>query len=178
LPSLPIQYTDYAAWQRNWLQGEVLEGHLRYWREQLQGAPTQLHLPTDYPRPARQSYRGAQLTQQLEPGLVGRLKQLSRSHDVTLFMMLLAVFQTQLHRYSGQAEVVVGVPIANRHQRSTEDVIGFFVNTLALRMDLSGNPTFIELLDRVRGVALGAYAHQDLPFEKLVEELQPERSLG
>ena len=178
LTDLPIQYADFGVWQRNWLQGEVLEGQLAYWRKQLQDIPSVINLPTDRPWPAVQSYRGASQSIEISKELTLALKALSGSHAVTLYMTLLAAFQTLLHRYTGQDNIVVGSPIANRNLQETESLIGFFVNTLVMRSDLSGDPTFRELLRRVREVALGAYAHQDLPFEKLVEELQPKRSFS
>ena len=178
LAELPLQYADYAAWQRTWLTGEVLEAQLGYWREQLDGAPALLELPTDRPRPPVQSYRGGRRRFRLPAPLLTRLKALSRQEGVTLFMTLLAAFNVLLQRYSGQDDIVVGSPIAGRTRVETEGLIGFFVNTLALRTDLSGDPPFAELLGRVREAALGAYAHQDLPFEKLVEELGPDRSLS
>jgi amino acid adenylation domain-containing protein len=175
---LSIQYADYAAWQREWLQGEALERQLAYWRRQLQGAPPMLQLPTDKPRPARQTYCGESRTLLLACELSGLLKELSKKENATLFMTLLAAFQLLLHRYTGQDDIVVGTPIAGRNRSELESLIGFFVNTLALRSDLSGDPSFRELLGRVREVSLGAYTHQELPFEKVLEELQPERSLG
>ncbi|HEX8559091.1 MAG TPA: amino acid adenylation domain-containing protein, partial [Pyrinomonadaceae bacterium] len=178
LAELPVQYADFAAWQREWMQGEVLERELQYWRTQLEGAPPVLELPTDKPRPAVQTFRGAAYSFALPQELAERLRRLSREEGATLFMTLLAGFQALLSRYSGQDDVVVGSPIANRNRAETEPLIGFFVNTLALRTDLSGSPSFRELLRRVRETCLGAYAHQDVPFEKLVEELEPERSLG
>ncbi|MBZ5554816.1 MAG: amino acid adenylation domain-containing protein [Acidobacteriia bacterium] len=178
LSDLPVQYADFAHWQRGWLQGEVLELQLAYWKKQLAGVPAVLELPTDRPRPPVQTFVGAVATMDLPKALSEQLRSLARSEGVTLFMLLLAAFQTLLHRYSHQEDVVVGSPIANRNRVEIEPLIGFFVNTLVLRTDLSGNPTFRELLSRVREVALGAYAHQDLPFEKLVEELRPERSLS
>lgn len=177
LPELPIQYADFAHWQRQWLQGDVLESQLAYWREQLQNIP-RLNLPSDRPRSSVQTYRGATQLIQLPPALTTALEGLSQQEDVSLFMTLLAAFQTLLYRYTGQIDIAVGVPIANRSWRELEGLIGFFVNSLVLRTDLSGNPTFRELLGRVREVALGAYGHQDLPFEKLVEELDPERDLS
>lgn len=177
LPALPIQYADFAYWQRQWLQGEVLESQLSYWRQQLQDIPV-LNLPTDRPRPAVQSYKGAIQPIALSQGLTKALAALSQQAGVTLFMTLLAAFQTLLYRYSGETDIAVGSPIANRNRSEIEQLIGFFVNSLVLRTDLSGNPTFRELLGRVREVALAAYAHQDLPFEKLVEELHPERDLS
>jgi amino acid adenylation domain-containing protein len=178
LPELPVQYADFAAWQREWMQGEVLERELQYWRTQLEGAPPVLELPTDKPRPAVQTFRGAAHSFALPQELAERLRRLSREEGATLFMTLLAGFQALLSRYSGQEDVVVGSPIANRNRAEVEPLIGFFVNTLAMRTDLSGEPTFKELLRRVRETCLGAYAHQELPFEKLVEELEPERSLS
>jgi amino acid adenylation domain-containing protein/non-ribosomal peptide synthase protein (TIGR01720 family) len=177
LPELAIQYADFAVWQRQWLSGDVLEEQLNYWREQLRDLNT-LELPTDRVRPAVQSYRGASMGFALGREETAALKQLSRREGATLFMVLLAAFQVLLSRYSGQSEVVVGTPIANRNREETEDLIGFFVNTLALRVKQDGNLTFQQLLKHVREVCLGAYAHQDVPFEKLVEELQPERDLS
>jgi amino acid adenylation domain-containing protein len=178
LPELPVQYADYALWQRQWLQGAVLETHLDYWTKRLAGAAAVLTLPTDRPRPTVQTFRGARCTMALPAALAERLTALSRQAGVTLFMTLLAAFQTLLCRYSGQTDLVVGAPIAGRTRRETEALIGCFFNTLALRTDLGDDPTFCELLERVREVAMGAYAHQELPFEKLVEILQPERSLS
>ncbi|TMC17580.1 MAG: amino acid adenylation domain-containing protein [Chloroflexi bacterium] len=178
LPALPIQYADYAIWQRQWLQGEVLQDQLVYWQQQLSGAPALLELPTDRPRPAVQTDAGALQTRILPPALLHELKRVSQREGVTLFMTLLAAFQGLLMRYSGQQDIVVGTPIANRGQAGLENLIGFFANTLVLRTDLSGNPGFRQLLARVREVALQAYMHQDLPFEKLVESLQVERSLS
>ncbi|MBV9914404.1 MAG: AMP-binding protein, partial [Sinobacteraceae bacterium] len=178
LPGLPVQYADYAIWQRGWLQGEVLEKQVGYWRERLSGAPAALDLPTDRVRPAVQSYRGAQVRFELSAELFSAAVDLSRRESCTLYMVLLAAFSVVLSRWSGQKDVVVGSPIAGRTHRATEGLIGFFVNTLALRTDLSGDPTFRELLQRVKEVALAAYAHQDLPFEKLVAELNPVRDLS
>jgi amino acid adenylation domain-containing protein len=177
LPPPPIQYADFARWQRGWMTGPVLEEQLAYWRRQLDGAPA-LDVPTDRPRPAVQAFHGAAEAADLEPELVGALEALGRSEGCTLFMTLLAAFQALLSRYTGQEDVTVGSPIANRTRPEVADLVGFFVNTLVLRGDLSGQPTFRELLRRVRETALGAYAHQDLPFEKLVEELHPARDLG
>ena len=177
LAELRIQYADYAAWQRKWLQGEVLERELSYWREQLAGAPAVLELPADQPRPASPSHRGARQSLVLTAELTAALKQLGQREGVTMFMLLLAAFQVLLSRYSGQEEIVVGSPIANRNRSETEELIGFFVNTLVLRTRVTGEARFTEVLGRVREVCLGAYAHQDVPFEKLVEELEPERSL-
>jgi amino acid adenylation domain-containing protein len=178
LPELEVQYADFAVWQREYLSGEVLEEQLSYWKQQLKGAPAVLELPTDRPRPAMQGYRGAKHTFSLARQTSERLKELSRQEGVTLFMTLLAAFQVLLSRYSGQEDIVVGSTIAGRNNAEVEPLIGFFVNALVLRTDLSGNPSFRHLLHKVKEVCLGAYAHQDVPFEKLVEELQPERSLG
>jgi hypothetical protein len=178
LPELSIQYADYAAWQRQWFQGSVLQEQLTYWKEQLKGAPPLLQLPTDRARPKLRSFCGAYESVPLSQDLSHALKKLSQEEGVTLFMTLLAGFQALLSRYSGQDQIVVGTDVANRTSTETEQLIGFFINLLALRTDLSGNPSFLELLGRVREVALGAYAHQDMPFDKLVEELQPERSLS
>jgi len=178
LLDLPIQYADFAHWQRQWLQGEVLETQLAYWKQQLKGAEFSLELPTDRARPALQTFRGNRQSLMLPKGLSEAIATLSEQEGVTLFMTLLAAFQTLLYRYTGQEDILVGSPIANRNRSQIEGLIGFFVNSLVLRTDLSGNPTFRKLLLRVREVALGAYAHQDLPFERLVEELQPERDLS
>jgi amino acid adenylation domain-containing protein len=177
LPALSIQYADFAKWQREWLQGEVLETQLAYWRQQLNGI-SMLNLPADRPRPAIQSYRGKRQFLQLSKQLSEALETLSQREGVTLFMTMLAAFKTLLYHYAQQEDIVVGSPIANRNRSEIEALIGFFVNSLVLRTDLSGNPTFRELLNRVKEVALGAYAHQDLPFEKLVEELHPDRALN
>jgi amino acid adenylation domain-containing protein/thioester reductase-like protein len=177
LPELPVQYADYALWQREWLQGEVLEAQLAYWKQQLEDLPA-LQLPTDYPRPVVQTFHGANQQIVLPRSLTAALRALSRREGVTLFMTLLAAYQTLLFRYTDQAKFAVGIPIAGRTESKLEGLIGCFINTLALRSDLSGNPTFRELLGRVREVALGAYAHQDLPFEKLVEDLQSDRDLS
>jgi hypothetical protein len=174
----PIRYVDFSVWQREWLQGEVLEEQLSYWRKKFDTAPEVIKLATDRPRPAIQNFRGSRLSFALTRELSDAVGRLSRQEEVTTFMTLLAAFQAMLHRYSGQDVINVGSPIANRTRVETEGVIGFFVNTLVLSTDLSGNPTFRELLHRVQEVTLGAYAHQDLPFERLVEELQPNRSLS
>jgi hypothetical protein len=178
LPELPIQYADFAIWQRKSLQGEVLEDHLSYWRKQLNGAPSILELPTDRPRPTIQSFRGARQSFRVSKDLTEALKKLSQREGVTLFMTLVAAFKTLMFRYARQRDVVIGVPIANRTRPETEKLIGFFVNNLVLRTDLSGNPSFRALLRRVREAAFDAYSHQDLPFEKLVEELHPERNMS
>jgi acyl carrier protein len=178
LAELPIQYADFAVWQREYLQGEVLEKQLQYWREQLAGAPPVLQLPTDHPRPAIQSYRGAQVDLQFSAELTAGLKELSRREGVTLFMTLLAVWQVLLCRYTGQKDVVVGTTIANRQRGELEDLIGFFVNSLVLRTQLEEKESGRELLRRVREICLGGYAHQDVPFEMLVEELRPARDMS
>ncbi|MBV9690643.1 MAG: amino acid adenylation domain-containing protein, partial [Ktedonobacteraceae bacterium] len=177
LAPLPIQYADYALWQRDWLQGEILQAQLDYWKGQL-AALTPLELPTDRPRPHLQSGRGATRSLLLPQKLLLELKALSQQEGVTLFMTLLAAFQVLLARYSGQQDISVGIPIANRRHAEVEGLIGFFANTLVLRSNLTGNPSFREVLARVRDVALSAYTHQDVPFEKLVEELQPERNIS
>ncbi|HEY53307.1 MAG TPA: amino acid adenylation domain-containing protein, partial [Caldilineae bacterium] len=178
LPDLPIQYVDFARWQREWLQGEVLEAQLAYWRKQLVGAPALLELPTDRPRPPIQAYAGDYQIFRLSPSLSAGIKELCQREGVTLFMALLAAFDTLLYRYSGQDDISVGTPIANRTRDELEGIIGFFVNTLVLRTKLDGEPTFREVLQRVREMSLGAYAHQDIPFEMLVDAVQPERDLS
>ena len=178
LAELPVQYADFAVWQRRWLRGEVLDGEIAWWRRQLAGLPPLLELPADRPRPAVQSYRGATRPVRLPAGLTRRLEALARSAGATLFMVLLAGFQALLARLSGQDDLAVGSPVAGRNRIEIEGLIGFFVNTLVLRGDLRGSPPFRELLDRARETALAAYAHQDVPFERLVEELAPERSLA
>jgi amino acid adenylation domain-containing protein len=175
LPELPIQYADFAYWQRQRLQGEVLETQLRYWKKQLAGALAVTELPADRQRPAVQTHRGSMQSFALPATLSEAIKALSRREGVTLFMTLLAAFQTLLHRYTGQDDIVVGTAVSNRNRIETEGLIGPFANNVALRTDFSGNPTFRQLLGRVREVAVGAYAHQDLPWEKLIEELHPER---
>ena len=178
LPPLPIQYADYAVWQREVLQGELLAEHLAYWKQHLQGAPVGLDLPTDRPRLPVLTLQGATYNLTLPRALVAALKELSRQEGVTLYMTLVAAFQTLLHRYSGQDDLVIGTVSAGRTQAETEALIGLFENPLVLRTDLSGNPTFRELLGRVREVILEAQKHQALSFESLVKELQPERQLG
>jgi amino acid adenylation domain-containing protein len=178
LPRLPIQYADFAKWQREWLQGETLEGQLAYWRNQLADAPPTINLPTDRPRPAVQTFESETITFALSESLSTALKSLSQHEGVTLFMTLMAAYNTLLYRYTGQEDILVGTGVANRNRSEIEGLIGFFVNMLVMRTDLSGNPSFLELLRRVRETAFAAYAHQDLPFEKLVEELQPERDLS
>nr|MBA3356212.1 amino acid adenylation domain-containing protein [Pyrinomonadaceae bacterium] len=178
LPQLPIQYADYAVWQREWLRGEVFEKQLAYWKQQLSGAPAVLGLPTDRPRPAVQSFQGARQFVGLPKNLSEQLLALSRREGVTLFMTLLAAFQILLSRYTGQEDIVVGTDVANRNQVETEGLIGFFINNVVMRSNLSGDPSFSELLAQVREMALAAYAHQDMPFNKLIEALKPERSLS
>jgi hypothetical protein len=178
LPELPIQYADFAAWQQQWLQGEILDTQLAYWKHQLAGAKTVLELPTDRPRTPFQTATGAKHSFALSPTLSQSLKSLSLQAGVTLFMTLLAGFNALLYPYTGQEDILVGSPIANRNRSEIDGLIGFFVNTLVLRTALSNNPSFTELLQQVREVALGAYTHQDLPFEKLVAELQLERNLS
>ncbi|MTJ10019.1 non-ribosomal peptide synthetase, partial [Anabaena sp. UHCC 0204] len=178
LPQLPIQYADFAVWQRQWLEGEGLKNQLAYWQQQLSGELPILQLPNDRPRPSVQTYAGNTLSFVLPASLSAGLKNLSKQEGVTLFMTLLAGFKTLLYRYTSETDILVGSPIANRNRAEIENLIGFFVNTLVLRSNLSGNPTFHDLLKQVREVSLGAYAHQDLPFEKLVEEIQPERNLS
>jgi amino acid adenylation domain-containing protein len=178
LPELPIQYADFAVWQREWMRGEMLDKQLEYWREELGGELPELELPMDHPRPARQSFRGAAEAIDYNGDILPRLKEIGRERNATLFMTLLAAFDLLMWRYSGQADLLVGTPIANRNRKETEGLIGFFVNTLVLRTKVNGNGTFRELLDQVRETTLRAYEHQDVPFEKLVEELQPERSLS
>ncbi len=175
VPELPIQYADFAVWQREWLRDETIERQLNYWRRQLANAPAALDLPVDYPRPAMRSSAGARVSTMLSPEVTEALKQISRQNNATVFITLLAMFQTLLFRYSGQDDVVVGTPVAGRTMVETEDLIGAFVNTLVLRSDLSGNPAFRDVIARVRETVLAAFCHQDVPFEKLVEELNPER---
>jgi acyl carrier protein len=176
LPALPIQYADFAVWQRNWLQGEVLEQQLTYWRTRLAGAPPLLALPSDRPRSTTSALRGVMHNFLLPKDLVDAVRVLGRHNSATAFMTLLAAFECMILYFTRDPDIVVGTDLANRTNIQTEGLIGFFVNLLVLRTDLSGDPTFEELLGRVREVALGAYAHQDVPFDKLVEELQPERN--
>jgi amino acid adenylation domain-containing protein len=178
LPDLAVQYADFASWQRQWLQGEVLESQLHYWTKQLAGAPTVLELPLDHPRPAIQTFHGSSRALVLPQTLAESLRKISNSEGCTLFMTLLAAFQIMLRYYSGNDDIVVGTDVANRNRGETEGLIGFFVNQLVMRTDLSGDPSFREVLARVRETALGAYAHQDLPFDKLVEAINPERDLS
>ena len=178
LAPLPVQYADFASWQRRWLSGDVLQTQLAYWRKQLAGIPALLELPTDHPRPAVRSSRGATHSFVLPEELTVKLRALAQHENATLFMTLLAAFKVLLHRYSGQQDIVVGAPIANRHRGEIEPLIGFFVNSIALRTDLSDDPSFRALIARVRTIALDAYDHQDVPFEQLVEALNPERDLS
>src|SRR5690349_21848436 len=177
IAELPLQYADYALWQREWLQGEVLESQLDYWRKQLNN-PQMLKLPLDYPRPPVQSFRGAKETATIRLPVSEALKDLARSEDATLFMVLLAALSVLLARYSGQHDIAIGTPVANRIRTELETLIGLFVNTLVLRLDTTSSDSFRSLVRQAREVCLGAYAHQDVPFEKLVDELQPERSLS
>ncbi|HEU4558059.1 MAG TPA: amino acid adenylation domain-containing protein [Longimicrobium sp.] len=178
LPALPIQYADYAVWQRSWINGEVLKAQAEYWKETLAGAPALLELPTDRPRPPRQDYSGGETWIDLDAELAAGVKALSQRHGVTLYMLFLAAWAVVLSRVSGQDNVVIGTPVAGRGRREIEGLIGFFVNTLAIRVDLSGSPTVAELLRRVKTRALDAQERQDIPFEQVVELLQPVRSLA
>ncbi len=178
LPALPIQYADFAHWQRQWMQGEVVASQIAYWKERLAGAPGTIDLPIDHARPAVQTFRGAHQTLVLSNRLRDGFEELGRRDGTTQFMTYLAAFKVLLSRYTGQVDLVVGTPIANRTRIETEGLIGFFVNALVLRTDLSGDPSFREFLGRVRETCLGAYGHQDLPFERLVEELHVIRDLS
>jgi len=178
LPDLPIQYADYAIWQRQWLQGDVLEEQLSYWKTRLEGAPALFEIPTDYPRPAVQQFQGSSRPVVLSAELTEALKTLGRSRGATLFMTLLAAFKVLLYRYAGQEDLVVGSPIAGRNHVQTENLIGVFINMLVLRTSMSEDPSFYEFLGRVRQVTLDAYSHPDVPFERLVETLKLKRSLG
>ena len=178
LPALPLQYADFAVWQKRWLSGVVLETQLNYWRSQLQGSPELLQLPTDRPRPVVQTYHGRTQSFELNQDLTQKLQSLSAESGTTLFMTMLAAFVTLLYRYSGQSDILVGTPIANRNRNEIESLIGFFVNTLVLRTNFADNPSFENLLAQVRETTLQAYEHQDVPFEQVVEALQPQRSLS
>ncbi len=178
LPKLAVQYADFAAWQRKWFKGKTMDDQVNYWKEQLKGIPPLIDLPLDKQRPAYQTYNGNFKTFHISGEISARLKEISRQQDVTFFMTLLAAYFVLLHRYSGQDDICVGSPIAGRNRKETETMIGFFVNTLVLRGQLHGNPAFSDFLQRVKETTLGAYAHQDLPFENLVEELQPERDMS
>ncbi|WP_258397607.1 MULTISPECIES: condensation domain-containing protein, partial [Lonsdalea] len=178
LPPLAIQYADYAAWQRRWLQGEVLQSQLAYWREQLADAPPLLELPTDRPRPSVQDYAGGYIDFTLDATLTAGLKALAARHETTLYMTLLAGWTLLLYRLSGQDDIVVGSPVAGRTRTELEPMIGFFANTLALRNRVDGAASIGVLLAQVKATTLAAQAHQDLPFEQLVEALNPTRSLS
>jgi hypothetical protein len=178
LGELPLQYADYAVWQKEWLRGEALERQLAYWSQKLEGAPPVLELPTDRPRPPLQTFKGATLALELPRSLSEAAKELSSREEVTLFMTLLATFKVLLHYHSGAKDLIVGMDVANRNRVESEGLIGFFVNQLVLRTKLEGELSFREFLRRVREVTLGAYEHQDLPFDKLVEVLRPERDLS
>ncbi len=178
LPALPVQYADYAAWQRRFLAGEVLDRQLAYWKQQLAGAPEALDLPTDRPRPPVASRRGARCGFSLSPEVARAILDLARRRGVTLFMALLAAFDVLLYRLTGQTDVVVGMPAVNRGRAETERMVGVFLNTLVLRTPIDPALAFEALLDRVRETCLGAYAHQDMPFERLVAEFAPERAPG
>ena len=178
LGGLPLQYRDYAVWQRSWMSGEVLEGQLGYWKDRLKNLPPLLELPTDKRRPAQQTSSGAQIEFHLSPDLTGGLTSLSRREGVTLFMTLLGGLSVLLKRYTGQEDISIGTPVANRNRAEIEGLIGFFVNTLVMRTDLSGDPTVRSVLQRVREVAMGAYAHQEVPFEKVVDVVQTHRDLS
>ena len=178
LEPLPIQYSDFATWQRNWLQGEVLETQINYWKKQLKDAPPRLELPTDYPRPPIQSYKGSHYSHTLTPELTEQLKTLSQQEGVSLYMLLLAVFNLLLSRYSRQDDLCIGSPIANRPHPQTEGLIGFFANTLVLRNQIKSEQSFQQFLHQTRQTCLDAYQHQDIPFEFLVEQLKPVRSLS
>ncbi|MEM9486114.1 MAG: condensation domain-containing protein, partial [Cyanobacteria bacterium P01_F01_bin.116] len=175
---LSIQYTDYAVWQRQWLLGETLTDQLDYWKQKLSDAPALLELPTDHPRPSVQSFQGNTHIMRLDPALSQQVNQLAQKHQVTLFMVLLAAFQVLLHRYSGQNDIVVGSPIANRQRAELEPLLGFFINTLALRTHINNGDTVSDLLRQVRRTTLDAYAYQDVPFEQIVEAIQPKRTLA
>ncbi|KAF9271354.1 hypothetical protein BGZ68_003778, partial [Mortierella alpina] len=177
LTPLKIQYPDYAAWQREWLAGDRLSKQSDYWRTALAGSPVLLDLPTDRPRPPLQSFQGDLVSIDIAPQITSALKQLSQQHEVTLYMTILAAWSAVLSRLSGQDDIVIGTPSANRSHPDIEPLIGFFVNTLALRINLSGEPTTHDLLARVRSGTLAAFSHQDLPFEQVVEIVQPPRKM-
>ncbi|MFK2853146.1 condensation domain-containing protein, partial [Dyella humi] len=178
LPPLPIQYADYATWQRDWLHGEALRTQLKFWTTHLAGAPAMLDLPADRPRPAVQNYRGDRIEISMTPELTAALRRLAQAHGVTLFMVLLAGWSALLGRLSGQQDIVIGTPVANRQRTEIEPLVGFFVNTLALRVQLDDAQTVADLLAQIKATALGAYAHQDVPFEQVVDAVNPRRSLG
>lgn len=178
LPELAVQYRDFTLWQRQWLQGAVVEEHLAYWKTQLQAPLSVLQLPLDHPRPSAQRFRGATHLFQFSAQLSAGLREIERQEGLTLFIVLLAAFNVLLHYRSGQDDLIVGTDVANRNRMETEELIGLFVNQLVLRTNLAGNPSFHEVLQRVRAVVLGAFAHRDLPFDRLVEALNPERDLS
>ncbi|WP_107666519.1 non-ribosomal peptide synthetase [Cyanothece sp. BG0011] len=178
LPTLDIQYADFAVWQHDYLQGEIIENQINYWKHQLRGIPPLLELPTDYPRPPKQTFNGGCQTFQLHQELTEKLKELSQENEATLFMTLLSTWGLLLSKYSRQEDIVIGSPIANRNRAEIEPLIGFFVNTLVMRIDFSNDLNFHQLIEQVKQVCLEAYQYQDIPFEKLVEELQPERNLS
>src|SRR5205085_779342 len=178
LPDLPIQYADFAVWQREWLQGEVLEEQMSYWKQQLAQAPPKLELPTDRPKPLVQTFRSAQHRFTIDNRTTQELKSLGNQQGATLAMAVMTAYNILLYRYTAQQDILVGMPISGRNRAEIEGLIGFFLNTLVIRTDLSGAPSFQQLLARVRKTTLEAYAHQDLPFEKLVEEMQPKRQLN
>ncbi|MDY7023841.1 MAG: condensation domain-containing protein, partial [Cyanobacteriota bacterium] len=178
LPQLSIQYADFAMWQREWLQGEVLEQQLSYWKNKLNGTLPILQLPTDFPRARIQTFQGANQTFEISKKITEQIRTLSQTEGVTLFILLLAVLKILLYRYTGLEDIIIGSPVANRNRKEIEGLIGFFINTLVLRSNLSGNPTFREFLQEVKTTTWSAYDHQDLPFEKLVEHLHPERDLS
>jgi amino acid adenylation domain-containing protein len=178
LPPLPIQYSDFAMWQRDWMSGDVLHQHLAFWKETLSGAPTLLELPTDNPRPALQSFEGARQFLRCPDGMLGNFKALCRKEGATMFMTMLAAFGTLLWRWSGQEDMLIGTPVSGRSRTELEPLIGYFSNSVVLRMNMGGDPTFRELLKQTKEVALAAYSHQHLPFEKLVTEMQPQRDLS
>ena len=175
LSPLPVQYRDFARWQREWLRDETVAPELEHWRSRLAGAPHVLALPTDRPRPAVETHRGAMHTFTIEPEVEQQLRAVVRREGATLFMALLAALEVVLSRWTGQRDFLIGTPVANRRLAEIEGLIGLFMNTLVLRADLEGDPTYPEMLSRVRETCLDAYSHQDLPFERLVEELRPER---
>ena len=178
LPDLPIQYADYAAWQSEWLEGQNEAEQLEYWKQKLAGAAHSLDIPTDRPRPAAPSFGGGRVARRIGGELFNALQSLSRGEQVTLFVTLLAAFQVLLYRYTGQEDLLVGSPIANRRTHELEDLIGFFLNTLVFRSELKGDPGFREILRRLSEAVLEAFDHQDLPFERLVEALKPRRDLS
>lgn len=178
LPPLNYQYTDFSVWQRKWLNNEVLENQLKYWKNELSGKLPVLQLPSDYPRPAQQTFNGALLTERVPTELVHKLRKLSKQEGTTLFMTVLAAYQGFLSRYTNQDDIIVGSPIANRNHASIEGIIGFFVNSLVIRTNVSTEMTFTDLMSKVKEKALNAYLNQDIPFERIVDEVVEERSLS